>query len=46
MQTHPPPPSLELGPINLPLTSVGGILLAALIVVGVVATRGLWAGRR
>jgi uncharacterized protein (DUF736 family) len=45
----PSPPSLELGPINLPLTSVGGILLAALIVVGVVgavATRGLWTGRQ
>jgi hypothetical protein len=44
----PAPPSLSLGPVNLPLASLGGLLLAALIVVvvGVVALRPLWAGRR
>jgi hypothetical protein len=42
------PPSLSLGPVNLPLASLGGLFLAALIVVvvGVVALRPLWAGRR
>jgi hypothetical protein len=42
----PAPPSLSLGPVNLPLVSLGGLLLAALIVVGVLALRPLWAGRR
>jgi hypothetical protein len=44
----PAPPSLSLGPVNLPLVSLGGLLLAALIVVvvGVVALRPLWAGQR
>jgi hypothetical protein len=42
------PPSLSLGPVNLPLVSLGGLFLVALVVVvvGVLALRPLWAGRR
>jgi hypothetical protein len=44
----PAPPSLSLGPVNLPLVSLGGLFLVALVVVvvGVLALRPLWAGRR
>jgi hypothetical protein len=44
----PGPPSLSLGPLTLPLLSVGGILLAALlvVVVGFLALRPPWARRR
>jgi len=42
----PAPPSLSLGPVSLPLMSLGGLFLAALMVVGVVVTRALRLGRR
>ena len=44
----PVPPSLSLGPVTLPLASLGGLLLAALIVVvvGVLTLRPPWARRR
>lgn len=42
----PAPPSVSLGPVTLPLASLGGLLLVALMVVGVVVTRALRLGRR
>jgi hypothetical protein len=44
----PGPPSLSLGPLTLPLLSVGGILVAALlvVVVGFLALRPPWVRRR
>ncbi len=44
----PAPPSLSLGPVTLPLASLGGLLLTALIVVvvGVLTLRPPWARRR
>jgi hypothetical protein len=44
----PAPPSLSLGPVTLPFMSLGGLLLAALIVlvVGVLTLRPPWTGRR
>lgn len=40
------PPALSLGPITLPMTALGGLGVATLIVVGVLVGQGLWAGRR
>jgi hypothetical protein len=40
------PPALNLGPITLPMTALGGLGVATLIVVGVLVGRGLWAERR
>jgi hypothetical protein len=40
------PPALSLGPITLPVTALGGLGVATLIVVAVLVGRGLWAGRR
>jgi hypothetical protein len=44
----PAPPVLSLGPVNLPLVSLGGLFLVVLVVVvvGVLALRPLWARRR
>jgi len=44
----PAPPSLSLGPVALPLVSLGGLVLVALgvVVAGVLALHPLWARRR
>jgi hypothetical protein len=34
-------PVMELGPVTLPLSAVGGILLVALLVIGVIVVRTL-----
>lgn len=43
---EPAPPVLEVGPLTLPMTALGGLAVATVIVVGVLAGRGLWARRR
>jgi hypothetical protein len=42
----PPPPPTALGPIDLPLPILGGSILAAAIVAGVLVVRSWWSGRR
>jgi hypothetical protein len=44
----PAPPTLSLGPVNLPLVSLGGLFLAALmvVVVGILSLRPPWVRRR
>ena len=39
------PPMVEMGPLSLPLTAVGGLLLAGVIGVGVLTARALWMRR-
>jgi hypothetical protein len=46
LDVPPPPPSAALGPIDLPLPILGGGIVAAAIVVGVLVVRAWWSGRR
>jgi hypothetical protein len=43
---EPAPPVLDLGPVALPMTALGGLAVATLIVYGVLLGRGLLTGRR
>jgi hypothetical protein len=46
LDVPPPPPSATLGVIDLPLPILGGGVLAASIVVGILVVRSWWLGRR